>query len=354
MRNLTLFIVVLVALMLVLGLAYTVSACYNVSDKYSYEIVLNKPGLKISIENLAKAGYVKVGNVYTKPSADPRVEIIASTISLDSLRLGSGTALSLRFQLRKEYMPVRGYLGIFLVENGLEIEKTYFLTENDVMYVFSKINGGVNVVAIALNYEGSLEEFKEQTLNYISHELKVSGEKIKIVSLSEINVPIVDLENIEWCSIVKEELKELISNGVVEGLSGADVEKLSEIAKPGLAGWNSRIVYYNGSWIPYYKTGNPMLLKCAPLTSSSNKVAPAFYEHTQLKTTVTTTLTTTLKPITTRTSAALKPTPYTVTGEAKYMALQKTTENSLVKLATIFIVGALLSAIAWLIARRII
>ena len=47
--------------------------------------------------------------------------------------------------------------------------------------------------------------------------------------------------------------------GVLKGVSEGDLAGILSVAKPGLAGWNSRIAYSGGSWKPYYETGNPYL-----------------------------------------------------------------------------------------------
>ncbi len=53
--------------------------------------------------------------------------------------------------------------------------------------------------------------------------------------------------------VLKYELNWLIRLGVIKGLSKGDVKEIISEAKVGLAGWNSRIVYANGEWLPYYK-----------------------------------------------------------------------------------------------------
>ena len=344
LKYIAVFMVAMFTLML--GLVHTISACYNPLDQYSYEVVLNKPEVKFNIENLIKIGYKGSDNIYIRQSVDPRVNVIVSLVSLDELGLGNGKALSLRFQLKSEYLPVRGFLGIFYVKSASTAITVHTVTENGVTYVFSKINGCINIVAIAFNYKGSLSEFEGQVLDYIVHKLKINEENIEVSSLSEISVPIVDPKSIEWSTIVREELKELIGNNVIEGLDVSDVEEISKTAKPGLAGWNSRVVYYNGSWIPYYETENPMLLRCV------------FMEET----TVTITPTTTLQSLTTVTSTTTaKPTPATApfgmlslkSGQVEY-EVSKETPSPLMKVATIFITGALLSIVAWFVVRRIV
>jgi len=39
------------------------------------------------------------------------------------------------------------------------------------------------------------------------------------------------------------------------------IEEISQKAKAGISGWNSRLVYEDGRWLPYYETDAPLLLR---------------------------------------------------------------------------------------------
>ncbi len=53
--------------------------------------------------------------------------------------------------------------------------------------------------------------------------------------------------------VLKYELNWLIKAGVIRGLSSEDVSKIYSVARAGMAGWNSRLVYVEGEWMPYYR-----------------------------------------------------------------------------------------------------
>ena len=53
-------------------------------------------------------------------------------------------------------------------------------------------------------------------------------------------------------AVLAYELKWLTSVGVIKGLSDADIAAIVNASKPGYAGWNSRLVYANGAWMPYH------------------------------------------------------------------------------------------------------
>ncbi len=48
------------------------------------------------------------------------------------------------------------------------------------------------------------------------------------------------------------ELKWLLDAGIIEGLSEDDIAEIVEASELGCSGWNSRMVYANGDWMPYY------------------------------------------------------------------------------------------------------
>ena len=57
------------------------------------------------------------------------------------------------------------------------------------------------------------------------------------------------------------ELDWLSENRVIENLTERDIHGICKVAHQGTAGFNSRIVYEDGTWLPYSETGNPMLLR---------------------------------------------------------------------------------------------
>ncbi len=55
----------------------------------------------------------------------------------------------------------------------------------------------------------------------------------------------------ELRNALAQELEWLASIGVVKGLTQGDIEAIREAARPGLAGWNDRLIYHEGGWHPY-------------------------------------------------------------------------------------------------------
>ncbi len=77
----------------------------------------------------------------------------------------------------------------------------------------------------------------------------------------------ISADEFDFHAATKTELEWLKANGVIIGVTDQDISEISKAAKTGLAGWNSRIVYSDGNWLPYYESGdaNLILLEEAPI-----------------------------------------------------------------------------------------
>ncbi|MEA1869698.1 MAG: hypothetical protein U9N09_06110 [Euryarchaeota archaeon] len=70
-------------------------------------------------------------------------------------------------------------------------------------------------------------------------------------------------DDFDFGAAMKTELGYLISVGLIVGLTDTDVDEIASVCLRGTAGFNSRIVYEDGEWIPYRETGNPILMRLA-------------------------------------------------------------------------------------------
>ena len=71
----------------------------------------------------------------------------------------------------------------------------------------------------------------------------------------------IDKDEFDFKAAMKVELEWLHENIIIVGITDADIRMIIEKAKAGTAGWNSRIVYEEGSWSIYSDTDNPLLLR---------------------------------------------------------------------------------------------
>ncbi len=363
-KGLLRLVAILVLTVLIL-LPQSLMACFNPLDEYSYEVLLNKPGIEINENMLRELGYnvISYGQYVKQSTADPRLKVILSLVNLKEVGLGSGSALSIRFQLEENFLPLPEYLAVLRVKNT-SLEQAWFSEKlNNVIYVFNKVNGNVQVTAIGIKYKGSLLDFEKDVKNHVAQKLTVPLENVEAVSISELKIPIVDLETIDWGNVVKIELELLVRNGAIKGLSYEDIYEISAIAKPGYAGWNSRIVYYKNSWIPYFKTDNPLLLKCVPpaptfTVTLDTSALPPIPTPTPTPTPRTTTVTMTTTPTITPTATSLSTSSLEGGVEARKAYSEeeflRTTTAPTATMAYIFIMGFVVSIIAWFIVRKVI
>ena len=68
-------------------------------------------------------------------------------------------------------------------------------------------------------------------------------------------------DDFDFGAAMKTELGYLRGVGVIVGLTDRDVDEIASASVRGTAGFNSRIVYEDGGWIPYRETGNPILMR---------------------------------------------------------------------------------------------
>ncbi|MFC1719205.1 hypothetical protein ACFL6S_36480 [Candidatus Poribacteria bacterium] len=70
-------------------------------------------------------------------------------------------------------------------------------------------------------------------------------------------------DDFDFRSAMRTELDWLATNGIINGVDEGDFTDIAEVTEAGLAGWNARIVYDKGKWLPYNETDNPMLFRDA-------------------------------------------------------------------------------------------
>jgi len=267
--GIALFIIFIVTATSVLS----VKACISPYDNYAYEILMNKPGISFNVEKLRQL-CVEVGGKYIKPSiTDNRVFIIIYPVDLKELNLGEGLAYSIRFQVNPKLIDKKLFIATYLIKYP-ELPREGVITDVNELFIVkkkytiedNKFTEVAEITVININPKVSLAEFIEYSLDKISSKFNIPAEYIKISDAHEAFIRAINVETeIPWSEIVFKELMYLSEEGIIRGLEQSDIETLSEMAKPGLAGWNSRIVYQE-TWKPYYETSNPLLIKtlCGP------------------------------------------------------------------------------------------
>jgi len=148
-------------------------------------------------------------------------------------------------------------------------DQSIFLSKDDVTLTIACYEDE-NAVDLNLNIMNSkvisdkVKEDIRQIANFYGFDEAVLERLEENVSVREritlVEVINIETEDFDFNSAMKVELDWLRDNGIVIGLTDQDVYDISAIAKPGIAGWNSRIVHSNSRWSPYYESDAPNLI----------------------------------------------------------------------------------------------
>jgi len=316
-----------IAVSLMLALV-RVDACFDPMDRYSIEVVLNKPGISYNLqplEKLASMGYVekvtpgvhtswaRVAYVY-RSHVDEHVIVV---VSLQPVPI-AGNKSSWRayyIAVRVEPVTIKSHESMYLlyyrttVERAVDLSKlrsaieelrslgwlvsSRFGEHGDFaqVYLGRKLENITAAVSMFVDRNSGRTEISISIL-VPTRVVRVSGceavERVlqgsAIVKAIEsalrtlgidvrVHVNAFSYQHIEKglyaalanSSTVKRalihELRWLMEIGVIKGLTPADLDQIARVAKPGYAGWNSRLVYVKGrGWVPYYKLGTKAIL----------------------------------------------------------------------------------------------
>jgi hypothetical protein len=131
--------------------------------------------------------------------------------------------------------------------------------------------------AVIPGSSGSLQKEVEEQLRRLLSPTDPAGLKLECSSAVESRLePAVEVGEEEVRAALRRELEWLVENGVVEGLNSGDVEAIIAAARLGYAGWNSRLVWHAGAWMPYSEVPGAALLRCstgAPEVFSAGSIA---------------------------------------------------------------------------------
>ena len=131
-----------------------------------------------------------------------------------------------------------------------------------------RTRGGIEI-DIETNKELS-EELKNEILNVISSmfylgkpDFQKITDALHEMEKVEMKVPepVFNFTDEEAKEAMKTELEWLSNTGIVKGLSAEDIQEIKNTTKVGYAGYNSRIFFEDGKWIPYSESENPEMTR---------------------------------------------------------------------------------------------
>jgi hypothetical protein len=264
-------------------------SCLNPTDSFAFEVLLNKPEISYDLSLISSSDNVNVIKnpitIIYRSHYNKDVAVILRVIDTEFVK-----GLSVRIQV-----PTK-LLKISYPQTNVEVESSNMLRVNEdflrslnykvegltkegkVKAILTKGNISIAVWSIKTDkeiYSGIRITIKNETLTQgLKDELKsialsfgIGEEEWKNSVIKTIMVESADLQplysylkNFDFNNAIKVELEWLRDNKVIYGLSDSDIKQISKIAKAGLAGHNSRVVWEDG-WKPYHKTKNPTLIR---------------------------------------------------------------------------------------------
>ena len=272
----------------VLLLATTATACSNPADSFAFEVLLNKPGITYDPAPLQNAENVNIENntmVFRSHYSSEVAVVLQEVVS--PLR-----GLSVRLQIPTETVKISRTQTLLEIQVNRNLTPDVDLMESMSYEILKKSSvevslieakkgsletGSVEISIFSRASEGSLFSVAIRNKNLtddLMRELKIiatsagitehewSNAKIETKTVHDVDLRVSNdsLENFDFKTAIRVELMWLENNGIISGLADSDIQQISQLAKAGLAGHNSRLVWENG-WKPYYETSSPLLIK---------------------------------------------------------------------------------------------
>lgn len=274
-----------VGIVTMLLLITTSSACFNPTDSFAFEVLLNKPGITYTLALFENAENVNIrdGTIIYRSHYNKEVAVIIQEIE------SPVKGLSVRLQVPTKFVKIShprttievkssNQLSIneeFLKSLGYEVQgktekvglKTILRKGNVDIAVWSvktdKVYSGMHAAITNETLTPELrKEIKTIALSFGISEDEWNTARIETKSVEDVDLQALHnyLESFDFKTAIKVELEWLKNKGIVFSLTDSDIQQISQLAKAGLAGHNSRLVWENG-WKPYYETSNPLLLR---------------------------------------------------------------------------------------------
>ena len=263
-----------------------VQACFDPTDKASIEVVLNKPGVTYDLSRLKKLENVieaEPGRLYIYRSHVHKDVVVI--LSLQKLVLSSGAPQYLAVRMESPLAHVNKTIvncGIDVAASSLSVSADYVvkvagnlgwyaniedLGNSSIRGYLEKVVGNITAriyvasvsegLQLSMRTNGKSDRVISEIDKLLNKAFNLSKGTVSSTGLGCFIVPAKTqlLKPAVGDEVLKEafthELKWLTELGAIKGLTESDILELASVARPGLAGWNERLVYWNGSWCPY-------------------------------------------------------------------------------------------------------
>jgi hypothetical protein len=275
-------------------------SCFDPLDHFAVEVVLNKPNISYNLTPIEKANNVIIedGIIIYRSHFNKQVAVMLEEIKAD---LGNGNifkGLSVKIQIPAKIIatnnissgavidfisitqvdePFIKSLGYDVKVEKIESQANIYMKKDNVTFSVTQFNININPflnigekkisISLFVSDAESLDDKIKLELGQIIKSLGLD-EKIlvdieagltKYITENLIEAMDIKKEEFDFKSAMKTELEWLTSNNLILGIGNDDIQTIAELSKAGIAGWNSRIIYAKGKWLPFYESGFGML-----------------------------------------------------------------------------------------------
>jgi len=274
----------------ILLLSWSAVACANPTDSFSSEVLLNRAGIAYDLTDIRVSKNVTLQNdvIIYRSHYNPEVAVALSVNKQLDIKLqiptkqvqkklpfvqikavGTGDIASLNVDAAKELgwnakVSGKAFLG--------NISRDYYSLEKGDIRINLMPEGRTSLERIegeaVINNATTLTADAKKEIENALFKIGFAGTAVNLQNVTE-ESKVFELDDLEpsvnvnastfnFGDAIMTELNWLQDNGVISGLTDADIDNIAKEAKKGAAGYNSRIVFFKGNWQPYSRTGQPL------------------------------------------------------------------------------------------------
>ncbi len=281
--------------LILLLLSGNAGACANPTDSFASEVLLNKAGVVYNLTDIKNSKNITLQNdtVIYRSHYNPEIAVILSvnkpfteqlsiklqipvkqvqmkfpvvniksvgTVDVASLNTNAAKELGWNVKVsgkaflgnvtRDSYSLEKGDIRISLMPEGrTSLERTEAeAVINNATVLTENARRDIEKVLVKIGFAG-----RDDALQNAAVESRIQEREDLVPSVN------VDADTFNFSGAMRAELTWLRDNKVLSGLTDEDIDGIAKEAGKGTAGYNSRIVYFEGNWLPYRRTGQPLI-----------------------------------------------------------------------------------------------
>lgn len=270
-------------------------ACANPTDSFASEVLLNKAGVVYDLTDIKNSKNITLQNdtVIYRSHYNPEVAVVLSvnkpfnkqlsiklqipvkqvqmklpvvnikavgTVDIALLNVDAAKELGWNVKVsgkaflgnvtRDSYSLEKGDISISLMPEGrTSLERTEAeAVINNATVLTEDARRDIEKVLVKIGFAR-----REEALQNAAVESRIQEWEDLVPSVN------VDANTFNFSGAMRAELTWLRNNKVLSGLTDEDIDGIAKEAGKGTAGYNSRIVYFKGDWLPYRRTGQPLI-----------------------------------------------------------------------------------------------